>query len=194
MVDATLRTDPDARQRAIRILWQLGTDSKAIRQANLYCILDAARDEQIHPDLRRLAARTEILPLYQGTAAIELAAVAPYLVCLGLDDLIFDWIWESGWGQNWGVFVWSVVTPMALRNHFRRLTKVRTETGQVLIFRFYDPRVLAEFLPTCDAGQLADLFGPVNCFVTEADEGQTLVKFRLQRNALVSERTSLGPR
>jgi hypothetical protein len=189
MSDAVVRADQQARVRAISQLWHL--DRTATRQANLYCILDAARDERIHPALVRFAGTREILSLYQGTAAAELADVAPYLVCLGTDDLIFDWLWETGWGDSWGIFLWSLATPDSLRAHFRHHTKVRTDDGRFLLFRFYDPRVLQPFLETCDSAQLRDLFGPVSHYMVEDAGGQALVTLRLRNGALISERLPL---
>lgn len=166
---AEIRRNPMAKQRAIHCLWQLDRLPGKQRQPYLFAILDAARDEQIYPELRRLAANEEIVGLYQGRAAEELAAVAPYLVCMGTGNVLFDWIWENGWGESWGIFFWSLMSINTLRTHFRRLTVVRTENGRRLLFRFYDPRVLPEFAHTCDPLQLRELFGPVQKFFMESD-------------------------
>jgi hypothetical protein len=190
---AEIRRDSAAKQQAIRHLWQLDRTPGGRRQPNLYAILDAARDEQIYPGLRRLAATEEILCLYQGQAAMELASVAPYLVCLGSSNRVFDWLWEHGWGENWGVFHWSQVSPRTLREHFRRLTLIRTENGARLLFRFYDPRVLREFLPTCDREQLRDMFGPIHAFMAESDDGGSVVTFRNPLGLLQSINNPLRP-
>jgi hypothetical protein len=173
---AAIRQDGGAKQRAIQLLWQLDEAPGQPRQDGLYAILDAARDPQIYPGLRRLAHTDQVLPLYQGAAATELAAVAPYIVCLGTTNRVFDWIWEIGWGDNWGIFVWSLVTAETLRAHFRRLTMVRTEDGGQLLFRFYDPRVLPPFLQTCDSGQLQEIFGPVQHYMAEMGQGEELAR------------------
>ncbi len=179
MPDSPLRQDPAARQRAINHLWQLTGRPGEHRQAYHFAILDAARDERIYPGLRRLAASEEIISLYQGPTARELAAVAPYLVCLGTSDRVFDWLWNEGWGQDWGIFVTSLAAVPTIRDHFRRLTLVRTEDKKRLLFRFYDPRVLSIFLPTCDAGQQKEIFGTfISRFVIPADGGRRLDTFR----------------
>src|SRR3954470_23364251 len=133
-----IRRDPAAHDRAIRALWNLTTPVVRPRQVYLHAIIDAARDERIYPALRRLVASEDVVGLYQGTAAQELAAVAPYLVSLGTSDRVFDWLWHEGWGEHWGIFVWSVVSVTTLRDHFRRLTIVQAEDRRRLLFRFYD--------------------------------------------------------
>ena len=95
----------------------------------------------------------EVVCLYQGSTAQELAAIAPYLVSPGTSDRVFDWLWNEGWGEHWGIFVWSLVATATLRDHFRRLTMVQTEDRRRLLFRFYDPRVMSAFLPAGDAAQ-----------------------------------------
>ena len=174
---AELRGNPDAKQRALRCLWQLGT-ANARRQSYLYAVLDAARDERIYPTLRRLAATEQVVCLYQGRTATELAAVAPYLVCLGITDRVFDWLWEQGWGESWGIFLWSLVSQETLRSHFRRLNMVQTEQKQRMLFRFYDPRVLRMFLPTCDTAQLREMFGPVTAYMVESEDGGAILSCR----------------
>jgi hypothetical protein len=178
-----IRRDSEAKLRAIRLLWRLDRMPGGQRQPYLHAILDAARDERIYPGLRQLAATEEILCLYQGPTANELASVAPYLVCLATGDRVFDWIWHEGWGESWGIFLWSLISPQALRDHFRRLMFIRTEEGQRLLLRFYDPRVLRVFLPTCDSAQCQELFGPVTWFACEAEFGEAVV-LMAQRDGL----------
>lgn len=175
---AGVRRAPAAKERAKRLLWQLEDRPGRERQGYLYAILDAARDERIYPGLRRLERTDQVLGLYQGRAATELAAVGPYLVSLGTKDRVFDWLWEQGWGDNWGIFLWSLVSPETLRAHFRRLTMVRDAQGKRLLFRFYDPRVLGAFLPTCDAAQMNEIFGPVRSFMLEEAAGSAIASFQ----------------
>jgi hypothetical protein len=51
---------------------------------------------------------------------------------------------------------------------------VRVEAGGTFLFRFYDPRVLRAYLPTCDAGELATVCGPAAMFVVEGERGEVL--------------------
>ena len=72
----------------------------------------------------------------------------------------------------------------ALHRHFRRLLRVQDERGVRMLFRFYDPRVLRVYLPTCRPGELEQVFGPVEFFLTEADEPDRILEFRHQRGTL----------
>ena len=62
---------------------------------------------------------------------------------------------------------------------------------QPLYFRYYDPRVLRVYLPTCDADELRTLFGPISRLLCEDEEGG-LLKFWLAGGQLGSERIDLG--
>jgi hypothetical protein len=179
-----------ARLAAIRELWQTD-DADGPLTPSLFCLLDAAQDDAIYPRLRKFAANAEIASLYQGESAGQLAAVAPYLVHLGSDTAIFDWFWEHGWRRHWGIFAWAATDFETLRGHFRRLTRVRTEDGRVLLFRFYDPRILSVFLPTCDAGQLATMFGPAERYGVPLPSGRLLATYRRTGDGLAQARIDL---
>jgi hypothetical protein len=58
-----------------------------------------------------------------------------------------------------------------------------------MYFRFYDPRVLRSFLPTCTEPECAEFFGPIGRFVMEAEQPGALWSFTrvprgLQRDAV----------
>ena len=168
--------DPAAlRAAAIRELW-LG-DPEA-NEPSLFAVVDAARDEAIYPALRRLEqAGADVVPLYQGQALAELASVGPYLVGLGADKTVFDWIWTEGWGKAWCIFVWSLVSIDTLRDHLRHHTKIRTDDGQMLLFRFYDPRVMRAIIPQLDAAQQRDLFGPIARITVEGEDPRRVTHY-----------------
>ena len=54
---------------------------------------------------------------------------------------------------------------------------VYDEKGTPLYFRFYDPRVLRIYLPTCNESELQTVFGPVNHFYVEGKEEKLLIEF-----------------
>lgn len=64
------------------------------------------------------------------------------------------------------------VTLQLLRRHLRTLLRVRDEAGRTLMFRFYDPRVLRAYLPTCTSSEWQSVFGPVHQLICSAADGE----------------------
>lgn len=131
----------------------------------VYAVLDAARDPAVRAKL--IASDVRSACLYEGTLPKELADVAPYLVKLRRDHRFTEQLLESGWGRSWGIFVRAPVDFEAVRRHFRRFLRVADEAGKTLLFRYYDPRVLRVYLPTCTAAELDMLFGPLSAYFAE---------------------------
>lgn len=138
-------------------------------QTRAFALLDAARDDRIYPAILR--ADCEWTCLYRGDAAVTMAEVAPYLVQLERASVFTSWVLEEGWGNSWGVFMNAVVPMETLRNHFRRFVYVQLPDGRTVYFRFYDPRVLRAYLPTCTPEELETIFGPVERYVMESEDG-----------------------
>src|SRR5713226_9129724 len=116
---------------------------------SVYAILDGASIADLPGRLR--AAKEDHCCLYRGELEPDLAEVAPYLVKLRRDSPLTHFIFAKGWGKHWGIFAVTPVGLEALRRHFRRFLRVRDHGGQVLYFRYYDPRVLRVYLPTCNS-------------------------------------------
>lgn len=126
----------------------------------LYAILDAARTPRILELLSVAQERFECL--YNGESAVHLAACAPYLVELPARSRLLRKLVREGWGQSWGIFLVSQRPFEEIRKHFRRFLIVKDEAGAEYYFRFYDPRVLRVFLAACNAGESAELCGPID--------------------------------
>lgn len=158
--------------------------------ANVYAVLDGASVEGLLPRLYELQPEFECL--YRGELEPDMAEVAPYLVRLEPETEFADWVLEEGWGRHWGVFA---VTDAGLRDahkHFRGFLTVYDPGGKPLLFRYYDPRVLRVYLPTCNADELRTLFGPVSCYLLEGEDPNTLLRFQLSGDALRREAVTLA--
>ena len=151
-------------------------------------VLDAARVEGLVGRLEALGPAARCL--YQGKAEAELADVAPYLVA-GNGAEPTGLVFPDLWGQSAGIHLVSKASPTELRAHLRHFLMVVTEDGKTLYFRFYDPRVLRVFLPTCAPEQLAELFGPIEAFVVEDENPERALRFTLVDGALHAETIDL---
>src|SRR5215475_5058783 len=147
---------------------------------HLFAVMDSARDPNIPIELRRKGA--EFSSLYRGEPEEYLSSVAPYLVSLDPKSELMWWLLTTGWGKSWGIFLVSSANFETLRRHFRRFLLVHDTAGNELYFRFYDPRVLRTFLPTCTGAETKRFFGPVGIYLIEAENGEA-VSFFSRRTA-----------
>ncbi len=131
----------------------------------VYGVLDGASLPDLLPALDRW--QPEALCLLRGELEPELAAAAPYLVCLPEAAPFTRWLLGEGWRQQGGIFALSHQPFRRLRQHFRALLYVHDPQGNPLFFRYYDPRVLHTYLPSCTAQELQQFFGPVDRYALE---------------------------
>jgi hypothetical protein len=168
-------------------LWQTGEGQSPPR---VYAILDAARDERIYPKI--LSSSNESVCLHPGEKAEELAWVAPYLVALEHKDNLTRWVLNKGWGNSWGIFFRSNASFSELKRHFRSLLTVYDEEGKSLYFRYYDPRVLRIYLPTCNEEEIKTFFGPVDLFILEHEASEKLIKIGRGDGGILTENVKMG--
>lgn len=139
----------------------------------LYALVDVARDVTALQLLRETMA--EVRCLLDEPQATELAYVAPYLVALHSGDTLLDALVELGWGNSWCVYLRYARPPVRLRAQLlKSLNSTNPESGAPAYFRFYDPRVLRTHLPQCSARQRALLFGDIEAFFAEGEDGSLL--------------------
>ena len=67
---------------------------------------------------------------------------------------------------------------------------VNDDKGQEYFFRYYDPRVLRAFLSVCRAEEINAFFGPVVCYLVEAEEPEMVLKYT--NDGRQAERTALS--
>jgi len=144
----------------------------------LWALVDAARDSQILAFLDTLD-KTAYQSLYQGQAAEQLAGFAPYLITLSANPAGLARLIDSGWGNSWGIYLTSKSPVQPLHQHLRQFLLIKNQSGKQLYFRFYDPRVLRQFLPTCTPTQLKDFFGPIDDFFLEGANSEQLLHWQL---------------
>ena len=157
------------------------------RKEPLFAILDAARDPMVL--VRLMECKEQYQSLYEGTKGERLAAAAPYLVALSPKSPFLETLVREGWGKSWGVYLTSQVPFAEVRKHLRRFLTVKTEEGKELLFRYYDPRVLRVFLPTCTPEELSTIFGPVASFLMEAEESCQMLRFEFDGRHLKEQET-----
>lgn len=153
--------------------------------ARLYAVLDGARHPRLRAEVARSGAPARCL--FHGVPP-EVEAVSPWLVDVTEQHELRSWLVELGLGRAWGVWAVSAADLTELERHLRQFLRVRREDGTRLLFRYYDPRVLRVYLPTCTPEELAAFFGPIQAlwlddrdpdalqWARRGEEGQLLVE------------------
>lgn len=108
--------------------------------------------------------------LYSGSSATELAEVAPYLFQFETASSLASWLLPRCQGKSWATFLQSAEGPQELRRHLRKFLMVRSPEGKDLYYRYYDPRVLRDTLPTFDTQTQREIMGPIEKWLAEAIE------------------------
>lgn len=168
----SVRVKPPLRERALsmsdladlqHVLWPPGMKPSM----KVWAVLDGARDTRIFGAVDGF--RGEKCCLYAGTLPWQLQMTAPSLVQLEPGDQFTEFILRNGWGNSWGIFLHTDTVLHHLRRHLRSFLRVRDESGQKLIFRYYDPRVLRAYLPSCWKEELQTVFGPIERYLMESE-------------------------
>jgi hypothetical protein len=158
---------------------------------DVWMIVDAARDERIYPLLLDCFYSRHSC-LLSGALTPELVIVAPYLIQLEQDDARTRRFLSQAWGNSWGIFLECGLRAETLRRHLRGLLIVRDRRNNEMMFRYYDPRVMRVYLPTCNSGELGTVFGPIQRMWVEDETPDTILEFAVDASRLVRTPRSLG--
>lgn len=142
--------------------------------SELYAVVDTARD----PRLYKLAILSNTAQcLFAGELSEEIKQVSPYLVSMHDAGLLMR-AWEDyGQGQHWGIFIRTSMGMNRLRQHLRKFNLAKLPDGRVVLFRWWDPRVLGAYLETCSAGDLNSWFSGVEEVFCEDRIGDAFCAF-----------------
>jgi hypothetical protein len=166
------------RESLERALWP---EELAVAGYNAYAILDGARDDRIASEVATSGLGSA--SLFPGAPKV-LADAGPHLVQLQKGAPFLDTLTGEAWGRSWGVLVSSPHAFELVRRELRKLLRAEMPDGKKVLFRFYDPRVLRAFLPTCTATELRAFFDLVPFYFMESDKGDALVRFHREPTGL----------
>jgi hypothetical protein len=137
----------------------------------VFWLLDSARNPEIVTLIK--GSGLAYTCLFGEGLHPRLQAAAPYLVRLSPTCTASDALLRAGWGHAWGILsqAGAAMTLSQLRVHFKKFLRVKTEEGKELAFRFYDPRVLTVYLPTCTTEEFTSFLGPQTRILAEVEDG-----------------------
>jgi hypothetical protein len=141
----------------------------------LYAVVDAARDLELAGQARRRGY--DLTSLFLGDQAAQLADLAPYFFQVPHGAAFLAGEWRAALGKSAGILIDSPASPAEVFAHLRYAFIVKDEAEQPYFFRYYDPRVLRPYLPSCTPEQLAEFFGPVRTWICEDESAEGYLAF-----------------
>jgi pSer/pThr/pTyr-binding forkhead associated (FHA) protein len=141
----------------------------------LFAILDAARESTLVERMKASGLPHE--SLYDGEKGQELAPFGPWLVQLPYGAAALGELVRDGWGKSWGVYLTCDLGMAEVRRHLRKFLVAKLPDGRQVFFRYYDPRVLRTYLPTCMPDEMASFFGPIRRYFVEGPDGTEVLEF-----------------
>ncbi|MCP4250647.1 MAG: DUF4123 domain-containing protein [bacterium] len=168
------------------------------RGERLYGVVDAARDRHLAFAAPQQFGQT-IEWLFEDGNAMHMQGVAPYLVPIAFSPSYpyegsgYLDLWAGKLGKSSGILLVSSADPKSLREHLGGVFRVTDERDYKFYFRFYDPRVLRVYLPTCTAEEAQQFFGPIRHILVEAEDKRRLKAYRAVGSGVREMEEVLGP-
>lgn len=149
---------------------------------HLYVLVDMSRGAPYAYSVPSWAGG--FLSLYSGQSRIELAEVSPYIGIIEKTEDFLEEMLENSSVRSSLVLLSSAEELDLVRAHLRKFLTIALESGALMYFRYYDPRILRDFLPTCDSKQLREFFGPIDAFGVQGDVNKGWLIFSLRNGEL----------
>ena len=159
--------------------------------STLYGFIDAARDLELYQIVHYILS-LDADTLFQGENAEFTNHVAPHLFPIPPDSEFFDH-WSPRRGTSPGILLISSVESEELLDHLRQIFHVTDENDEEYLFRYYDPRVLRPYLPTCSHEQLREFFGPIQAILVESENPDELTLYTVKNKTLSKDLIQLKP-
>jgi len=150
----------------------------------LYAVVDAAKDYRLAMASRDILGEP-LRPLFTNVPHF-MERVGPYLARINCTNRYPEYmqLWADRMGDNAGIFIVSPAWPKPLRTHLRSIFKVFDENKNMFYFRFYDPRVLRAYLPTCTLKECREFFGPMRSILAEGPALPLMRQYQVGQSAI----------
>lgn len=132
--------------------------------ADWYLAVDGAADPRLYPVI--CGARQHAC-LYESDSPEETLAALPHLVKLEPDEQLTELWRRHESGRFWGIALQSSLAFKPLRRHLRKFTTARLPLGDIVLFRFWDPRVFATFAASATAEEIGPFFDGVDAVIAD---------------------------
>lgn len=158
----------------------------------LYAVVDAAKDYRLAVASRDILGEP-LRPLFSN-APQHMERVGPYLARISCTPRYPEYmqLWADRMGDNAGIFIYSSAWPRPVRAQLQKNFKVYDENKNMFYFRFYDPRVLRTYLPTCTLKECKEFFGPLRSIFADGPQLPIMHHYQVGQSAIHLEESDVS--
>lgn len=132
--------------------------------ADWYLVVDGAADPRLYPVICQTRQHA---CLYEADYPEDTLAALPHLVTLAQDEQLPELWRRHESGRFWGIAIRSRLGFKPLRRHLRKFTTARLPLGDVVLFRFWDPRVFATFAASASPDEIGPFFAGIESVIVD---------------------------
>ena len=166
-----IETVEEAQVSVSDLLWETAERENC----RLFGIVDSARNDEVFRYM--IEGEMDFRSLFEGTMDVQSYGVSGFLVDCQKGSPLMKWMTTEVWGDNCCIFFTSKASFDDLFAHFQKFNRVYLEGDEVVLFRFYDPRVLRTYLPTCNSKEIDLFFGEIESFFAECKNAGSIKVF-----------------
>ncbi|NNE58271.1 MAG: DUF4123 domain-containing protein [Hellea sp.] len=129
-----------------------------------FAAVDGAADARLYEVIEKTKDHS---CLYTGEYDDDTKMALPYLVRMTRGEH-FAKLWSaSEGGRFWGILCQTSLNMQQLRRHLRKFTTARLPLGDVVLFRFWDPRVFVPFVENGTEEEIAPFFKGIDSIIVD---------------------------
>jgi hypothetical protein len=129
-----------------------------------FAIVDGAADPRLYPVIQTCSQH---VCLYEDDYDAETLSALPHLVRLAQGEQLPELWRRHESGRFWGMACHSPLGLKPLRRHLRKFTTARLPLGDVVLFRFWDPRVFATFAESATPEEIGPFFAGIEAVIID---------------------------
>lgn len=132
--------------------------------ADWFAIVDGAADPRLYPVIQ---SASQHVCLYEADYPAETLSTLPHLVQMNPGEQLPDLWRRHESGRFWGMACRSALGLKPLRRHLRKFTTARLPLGDVVLFRFWDPRVFVTFANSAGPDEIGPFFAGIEAVIID---------------------------
>lgn len=129
---------------------------------NIYLLIDGAAISNIKSIVTSCDPKNECIDLYYDTEYEDFCSISPCIIHVNASSNIMDKFRNQKKYYDASILIGYQGNIVSLKKILSSNIEARTPSGNIVLFRFYDPHVLSMLIKEDEHGLLRDIFHEIN--------------------------------